>query len=30
MSDNGENNALTFGSSDDSGKAHSTQVHGMH
>lgn len=30
MSDNSENDALTFGSSDDSGKAFTAQVHGMH
>lgn len=30
MSDNSENDALTFGSSDDSGKAYTAQVRGMH
>jgi hypothetical protein len=29
MSDNTENDALTFGSRDDSGKAYTAQVHGM-
>jgi len=30
MSDNSENDALTFGSSDNSGKAYTAEVHGMH
>jgi len=30
MSDNSENNALTFGSSDNSGKAYIAEMHGMH
>jgi hypothetical protein len=30
MSDNSENDALTFRCSDESGKAYTAQVHGMH
>jgi hypothetical protein len=30
MSDNSENDALTFGSSEDSGKAYTAQIQGMH